>query len=107
MKSPAAGMNAVSTYIPWVWHEPEEGHFDFTGTTRPGRDLAGFLDHARDVGLAVMARPGPLIYAEFDGLGIPLWLGDRYPDTVVVRRDGRRDRRGDRERDGSRAGYRY
>ncbi len=88
----AAGMNAVSTYIPWVWHEPEEGRFDFTGTTRPGRDLARFLDHARDVGLAVMARPGPLIYAEFDGLGIPLWLGDRYPDTVVVKRDGRRDR---------------
>jgi len=27
----AAGMNAVSTYIPWVWHEPEEGRFDFTG----------------------------------------------------------------------------
>lgn len=88
----AAGMNAVSTYIPWVWHEPEEGRFDFTGATRPGRDLAGFLAAARDVGLAVMARPGPLIYAEFDGLGIPLWLGDRYPDTVIVRRDGRRDR---------------
>ena len=38
-----------------------------------------------------MARPGPLIYAEFDGLGLPLWLGDRYPETVVVRRDGRRE----------------
>src|SRR4029078_7023066 len=35
-------------------------------------------------GLHVMARPGPLIYAEFDGLGLPLWLGDRYPDTGVV-----------------------
>lgn len=88
----AAGMNAVSTYIPWVWHEPEEGRLDFTGATRPGRDLASFLEAARAVGLAVMARPGPLIYAEFDGLGIPLWLGDRHPDTVIVRRDGRRDR---------------
>jgi len=88
----AAGMNAVSTYIPWVWHEPEEGRFDFTGETNPARDLKGFLEQARDVGLHVMARPGPLIYAEFDGLGIPLWLGDRYPETVVVRRDGRRER---------------
>jgi hypothetical protein len=88
----ALGMNAVSTYIPWVWHEPEPGVFDFDGSTRPGRDLAGFLDTARAVGLAVMARPGPLIYAEFDGLGIPLWLGDRHPETVIVRRDGRRDR---------------
>lgn len=88
----AAGMNAVSTYIPWVWHEPEPGTFDFTGTTKPARDLGRFLDTARAVGLAVMARPGPLIYAEFDGLGIPMWLGDRHPDTVIVRRDGRRDR---------------
>jgi len=88
----SAGMNAVSTYVPWVWHEPEEGRFDFTGETRPGRNLAAFLDCVRDVGLLLMVRPGPLIYAEFDGLGIPTWLGDRYPDTVVVRRDGRRDR---------------
>jgi len=88
----ALGMNAVSTYVPWVWHEPEEGHFDFTGETNPARDLARFLADARDVGLAVMVRPGPLIYAEFDGLGIPLWLGDRYPETVAVRRDGRRER---------------
>ncbi len=88
----ASGMNAVSTYIPWVWHEPEPDTFDFTGRTKPGRDLARFLEEARAVGLAVMARPGPLIYAEFDGLGIPLWLGDRHPDTVIVRRDGRRDR---------------
>src|SRR6188472_1171004 len=27
----AAGMNTVSTYLPWVWHEPEEGRFDFAG----------------------------------------------------------------------------
>jgi len=87
----AAGMNAVSTYLPWVWHEPEEGRFDFTGETRPGRDLRRFLEECRAVGLSVMARPGPLIYAEFDGLGLPLWLGDRYPETVVVRRDGRRE----------------
>jgi hypothetical protein len=88
----AAGMNAVSTYVPWVWHEPTEGDFDFTGRTKPGRDLARFLEDARAVGLAVMARPGPLIYAEFDGLGIPLWLGDGHADTVVVRRDGRKAR---------------
>lgn len=87
----AAGMNAVSTYLPWVWHEPEEGAFDFTGKTKPGRNLERFLEECRAVGLFVMARPGPLIYAEFDGLGLPLWLGDRYPETVVVRRDGRRE----------------
>ncbi|MGH7725150.1 MAG: beta-galactosidase [Candidatus Eiseniibacteriota bacterium] len=88
----AAGMNAVSTYIPWVWHEPEEGFFDFNGATKKMRDLALFLELAKDTGLVVMARPGPLVYAEFDGLGIPLWLGDRYPDSVVRRRDGTKER---------------
>lgn len=88
----AAGMNAVSTYVPWVWHEPEEGVFDFTGGSKPMRDLGAFLTHAREVGLVAMLRPGPLVYAEFDGLGIPLWLGDRYPETVVMRRDGTRER---------------
>ncbi len=88
----AAGMNAVSTYVPWVWHEPTQGDFDFTGRTKPGRNLERFLEDARAVGLAVMARPGPLIYAEFDGLGIPMWLGDGHADCVVVRRDGRRAR---------------
>ena len=26
-----AGLNTVSSYIPWIWHESEEGKFDFTG----------------------------------------------------------------------------
>jgi glycosyl hydrolase family 42 (putative beta-galactosidase) len=88
----ALGISVVSTYIPWVWHEPDEGHFDFTGTTHPNRDLVGFLAACRDAGLGLLARPGPLVYAEFEGLGVPLWLGSRYPETVVVRRDGSQDR---------------
>ena len=27
------GCNAVATYVPWLWHEPVEGQFDFTGKT--------------------------------------------------------------------------
>lgn len=88
----ALGIRAISTYIPWVWHEPEEGRFDFTGVTHPQRDLVGFLAACRELDLPVLARPGPLIYAEFEGLGVPLWLGSRYPETVVVRRDGSLDR---------------
>jgi beta-galactosidase len=35
----AAGFNTVSSYIPWIWHEPEEGVTDFTGEngSRTGR----------------------------------------------------------------------
>lgn len=88
----ALGIPSVSTYVPWVWHEPEEGRFDFTGTSHPGRDLVGFLSECREAGLTVLARPGPLIYAEFEGLGVPTWLGSRYPESVVLRRDGSQDR---------------
>jgi len=86
------GLTAVSTYIPWVWHEPQPGQFDFTGETHPARDLVRFLEEARAQDLLVLARPGPLIYAEFQGLGVPLWLGQRHPESVVQRRDHALDR---------------
>lgn len=86
------GLSAISTYSPWVWHEPQPGHFDFTGETHPGRNLVGFLEACRQNQLLVLARPGPLIYAEFQGLGVPLWLGQRHPESVAVRRDHSLDR---------------
>ncbi|HSW67919.1 MAG TPA: beta-galactosidase, partial [Bacteroidales bacterium] len=36
-----AGLTTVSSYVPWIWHEPEEGLFDFTGRTHAERDLLG------------------------------------------------------------------
>jgi hypothetical protein len=86
------GITAISTYIPWTWHEPQEGFFDFTGETDPRRDLIGFIEACKEHGLPLLARPGPLIYAEFEGLGVPLWLGRDYPESVVLRRDGSMDR---------------
>lgn len=83
-----AGLNGISTYVPWVWHEPEEGTFDFEGRTHPARNLHGFLRACCDAGMSVMVRPGPFIYAEYNGLGHPLWLGRRYPETVAVGPDG-------------------
>lgn len=79
----AAGFNAISTYIPWIVHEPREGTFDFTGESAPSANLIGFLDACREVGLPVMARPGPQIYAEFEGFGLPLWLGRDHPECVM------------------------
>jgi hypothetical protein len=82
-KLKAAGFNAVSSYVPWVWHEPEEGQLDFTGRTHPQRDLVGFLETCRAAGMLFLARPGPYIYAEYRGFGHPRWLGESYPDTVM------------------------
>ncbi len=85
----AAGFNALSSYIPWIWHEPEEGTLDFTGQTHPQRNLIGFLEACREAGMPFMARPGPYIYAEYRGFGHPRWLGEKYPDTVMRGPDGR------------------
>jgi len=38
-KARDCGMNTVSSYMPWYWHEPEEGTVDLTGQTRPERNL--------------------------------------------------------------------
>ena len=45
----AMGANAIETYVPWNWHETEQGQFNFKGD----RDLAGFLQAAQKAGLVV------------------------------------------------------
>ncbi len=84
----AAGFNTVATYIPWRWHQLAEGVSDFDGHSHPMRNLAGFLDLAADMGLYVMARPGPYIMAETINEGIPNWVFDNYPATAFISQDG-------------------
>jgi beta-galactosidase len=80
-----AGLNAVSTYIPWAWHEREETVFDFDGSSCPERDLLGWLQCCRAHGLHCIVKPGPFILAEFRGAGLPDWFLDRYGDEVRMR----------------------
>lgn len=86
----SSGFNTIATYIPWLWHEPEPGDFDLTGKTHPQKDLAGFLDLVAEVGLMIIARPGPYIMAETINEGIPPWVFDRYPDVAVLDQRGQR-----------------
>lgn len=82
----SAGFNAVASYIPWLWHEVEEGVTDLDGHSHPMRDLAGFLDLAAEMGLWIIARPGPYINAETIDEGIPPWVLSHYPQVAVVNR---------------------
>jgi beta-galactosidase len=66
----AMGLNTVTTYVFWNLHEPEPGHFDFTGQN----DLAAFLKTAQEEGLYVVLRPGPYVCAEWEFGGYPAWL---------------------------------
>ncbi len=83
-----AGFNAVATYIPWLWHQPEEDVIDLKGCTHPLRNLVGFLDLAAEMGFLIIARPGPYIMAETINEGIPPWVFERYPQVILVDQHG-------------------
>jgi beta-galactosidase GanA len=69
-KDKAGGFNAVSLYFDWAYHSPKPGVYDFSGV----RDVDRLLGMAEEVGLYVIARPGPYINAETTGGGFPAWL---------------------------------
>ncbi|CAM3816218.1 beta-galactosidase [Alicyclobacillus pomorum] len=83
-----AGFNLVSTYVPWIWHEPKEGQFDFEGTTHPRRNLVAFLDLCASFGLYCIVRPGPYVMSELKNEGIPQWLLDAYPEVIARTKSG-------------------
>lgn len=72
----AMGLNTIATYVFWNVHEPEKGHFDFTGEA----DLARFIRIAQEEGLYVLLRPGPYVCAEWEFGGFPYWLLNETTD---------------------------
>ena len=84
-----AGCKAVTTYVPWDWHEYRQGKFDFTGATEPRRNLLRFIDLTKRYGLFLVIKPGPYILAEYSGHGLPHWLIKRYPGIRAIDRNGR------------------
>jgi len=80
-----AGLNTVSTYVPWAWHEPEEGVFDFDGTSCNERDLNGWIRRCQEHGLFCILKPGPFILAETRGAGLPDWFIQQFGDKVKMR----------------------
>ncbi|MBS0226449.1 MAG: beta-galactosidase [Proteobacteria bacterium] len=66
----AMGLNTIQTYVFWNLHEPEPGHWDFSGD----KDVAQFIRIAQEEGLDVILRPGPYVCAEWDFGGYPAWL---------------------------------
>ena len=69
-KIKAGGFNTISVYFNWAFHSASPGVYDFTGV----RDVDRMLRTAEQVGLFVIARPGPYINAETTGGGFPAWL---------------------------------
>jgi beta-galactosidase len=67
----ALGMNALSVYIMWNYHEVQPGKWDFS---TENRNLPQFLELAAKHNMSVLFRPGPYICGEWDFGGLPAYL---------------------------------
>lgn len=83
-----AGLTAVASYIPWIWHELPDGTVDLVGATRPERDLGAFIDLCAEHGLWFIARPGPFQMAELKNEGIPFRVLREHPSLRQLGWDG-------------------
>ncbi len=75
LKMKAGGVQIVSTYIFWIYHEETEGQFDWTGQ----RDLRRFVQLCAKHGLYVWIRVGPWAHGEVRNGGLPDWLIQKGP----------------------------
>ncbi|MGN6219855.1 MAG: beta-galactosidase [Microbacterium sp.] len=66
----AGGITVVSTYVPWLHHEPVRGMVRFDGRY----DVGAFVDAARAEGLEVVLRIGPWVHGEMRNGGFPDWV---------------------------------
>jgi len=64
------GLNTIGTYVFWNVHEPEKGHYEFSGNN----DIAEFVKIAKEEGMYVVLRPSPYVCAEWEFGGYPYWL---------------------------------
>jgi hypothetical protein len=70
LKMKAGGVHIVATYVFWIFHEEEEGRFDWGGS----RNLRHFIDLCAKLELPLILRIGPFCHGEVRNGGIPDWL---------------------------------
>ncbi len=73
LKAKRAGLNCISTYLAWNYHEPVEGQWEL----EDDKDPAGFVRLANELGLYVILRPGPYIGGDWDFGGLAGWLAGK------------------------------
>lgn len=67
----ALGLNSLSVYVMWNYHETAPGKFDYE---TDNKNLSLFLDLAEKYEMKVLFRPGPYVCAEWDFGGMPARL---------------------------------
>ncbi|HBG26794.1 MAG: hypothetical protein A2Y10_05460 [Planctomycetes bacterium GWF2_41_51] len=84
-----AGLNTVSTYVPWSLHEQVEGEPDFGGKYAENLNLEKFIELCSKTGLNLILKPGPYILAELAMHGIPKWFFEKYPAAMACDFNGK------------------
>lgn len=67
LKMHECGLNTVSTYVFWNYHEEIKGQFDFSGN----KNIAAFLQICKDIGMPCILRIGPWCHGEVIRGGFP------------------------------------
>lgn len=78
-----AGMDWISSYVPWRVHEQGRHDYDLEGDTDPALNLPAYLELVKEMGLKMYFRPGPLIVSEMAAGGYPQWLVEEDPSILV------------------------
>lgn len=73
LKMKAAGINIISTYLFWIYHEEKEGEFNFSGD----RDIKKFLTLCNKHNMYVLMRIGPWCHGEVVYGGFPKFIQKR------------------------------
>lgn len=67
LKMRECGINTVSTYVFWNYHEEIKGKFDFSGN----KDVSAFLQICKDIEMPCILRIGPWCHGEVIRGGFP------------------------------------
>lgn len=70
LKMKAGGIDIIATYVFWIYHEEQEGVFNWSGD----RDLRYFISLCAKHGMKVWVRIGPWCHGEVRNGAFPDWL---------------------------------
>ncbi len=73
LRMKANGIDVIATYIFWIYHEEEEGIFNWSGN----RDLRHFVALCKKHNVNVLTRIGPWCHGEVRNGGFPEWIVKR------------------------------
>ncbi len=70
LKMKAGGIDVIATYVFWIYHEEQEGVFNWKGNN----DLKMFLELCKKHNMMVVTRIGPWCHGEVRNGGFPDWI---------------------------------